>query len=191
MTIKGKVAAILGATPGRRASGDLLRLADAARDRKDYPAAAKLYDQALRAAAPTVDILLVLQCGHMYKDAGNFAEAEARYLKALGLEPNNAEVLLQLGHFYKTAGHPADARRYYREALAAEPGLADAEAELHRLGTGAELPSDKRPPGAAFSGRGRGAEGAGRTRPPLAARTSPPCRRGPRPQAIPGRRRTL
>jgi len=132
---------LLGGQPQRK----LLRLADAARDRKQYPAAAKLYDQALRSTLPNIDILLLLQCGHMHKEAGNLPDAEARYLQALSLEPKNAEVLLQLGHFYKVAGRHADAKKYYQEALIARPNWTDAEDELRRLGTSAELRLEKGP----------------------------------------------
>ncbi len=143
MTIKGRLGAIIGAMAGGPSQGELLRLADEARDRKQYQDAAELYDRALRSAAPNVDVLLLLQCGHMHKDAGNLSEAEARYLQALGVEPKNPEVLLQLGHFYKVAGRHADAKHYYQEALIARPGLTDAEDELHRLGTSAELQFEK------------------------------------------------
>ena len=139
MNIAGRLRAIIGAMPGSESQRQLLRLADAARDRKQYQDAAKLYDQALRSAAPNVDILLLLQCGHMHKEGGNLPEAEARYLRALSLEPKNAEVLLQLGHFYKVAGRYAEAKQYYREALVVRPGLSDAEDELHRLEISAEL----------------------------------------------------
>ena len=135
MNIKATFGAIISAMPGSQSQGKLLRLADEARDRKQYLVAAKLYDRALRAGAPKVDILLLLQCGHMHKEAGNLREAEARYLQALSLEPKNAEVLLQLGHFYKVAGRYADAKQYYQEALIARPGWTDAENELRRLAT--------------------------------------------------------
>ena len=127
----------------RRLQRELLRLADDARDSKQYLVAAELYDRALRAVAPNVDILLLLQCGHMYKEARNLPEAKARYLQALSLEPKNAEVLLQLGHFYKIVGRYADAEHYYQEALIARPDWTDPEDELHRLRTSVELRLEK------------------------------------------------
>jgi ADP-heptose:LPS heptosyltransferase/tetratricopeptide (TPR) repeat protein len=145
MDIKRGIDAIVSAMPGGRSPGPLLRRADAARDRKQYSVAAKFYDQALRSMAPNVDILLLLQCGHMHKEAGELSEAEARYLRALSLEPKNAEVLLQLGHFYKVAGRDADAKQYYREALAARPDLTDAADELHRLGESVDLQFEEGP----------------------------------------------
>ena len=134
---------------GMREAGslpELLRRADDARDRKQYPLAAELYDQALRAAAPAVDILLLLQCGHMHKEARNFPEAEARYVQALSLAPKDAEVLLQLGHFYKVAGRYGQAKHYYKEALIAQPNWTDPEHELLVLGTSAELQFDQTGP---------------------------------------------
>ena len=145
MTLKGRLGAIIGAMAGGPSQGELLRLRTKPGISKQYQEAAELYDRALRSAAPNVDVLLLLQCGHMHKDAGNLSEAEARYLRALGVEPKNPEVLLQLGHFYKVAGRYADAKRYYQEALIARPGLTDAEDELHRLGTSAELQFEKGP----------------------------------------------
>ena len=120
-----------------RSQRELLRNADAARDRKQYLVAAELYDQALRATAPTVDVLLLLQCGHMHKEGGNLPEAEARYVQALSLAPKNAEVLLQLGHFYKVAGRHADG-----EALL--PRGADCAAQLGGSGTRIASTGNKR-----------------------------------------------
>jgi tetratricopeptide (TPR) repeat protein len=141
--IKRTYSAIISAMLGSRLQRELLRLADDARDRKQYLVAAELYDQALRAVAPTVDILLLLQCGHMHKEAWNLDEAKERYLQALSLAPKDAEVLMQLGHFYKVAGRYADAEHYYQEALIARPGWTDPEDELNRLRTGAELRLEK------------------------------------------------
>jgi ADP-heptose:LPS heptosyltransferase/tetratricopeptide (TPR) repeat protein len=143
MNIKRTFGAIITATLGSRSQRELLRRADDARDRKQYLVAAELYEQALRAGAPTADILLVLQCGHMHKEAGNLPEAEAHYLQALSLAPKNAEVLLQLGHFYKVAGRYSDAKHYYQEALIARPNWTDPADELHRLKTSAELQFEK------------------------------------------------
>jgi ADP-heptose:LPS heptosyltransferase len=143
MNIKGTVGAIISAMRGSARTdddpmrGELVRFADEARDRKQYLVAAAFYDQSLRAGAPTVDILL--QCGHMHKEARNLPDAKSRYLQALSIAPKNAEVLLQLGHFYKVAGCYADAERYYQQALIARANWTEAEAELHRLRTSAEF----------------------------------------------------
>ena len=122
---------------------ELLRLADEAQDNKQYLVAAELYDRALRVAASNADLPLLLQCGHMYKEARNFPEAKARYLQALSLEPNNAEVLIELGHFFKVVGRFADAEHYYQQALIARPDWADPEDELHRLRESVELRLEK------------------------------------------------
>ncbi len=127
----------------RRLRSELLRLADDARDRKQFLVAAELYDQALRAAEPSDDVGILLQAGHMHKEAKSFAEAKTRYLRALSLEPKNAEILLQLGHFFKTISHYADAEYYYQEALIARPDWADPEAELSRLRQSVELLREK------------------------------------------------
>ena len=147
MNIKRMFGALISAMRGSAHADDdlmqreLVRIADGARDRMQYLVAAELYDQSLRAGAPTVDILL--QSGHMHKEARNLPDAKARYLRALSLAPKNAEVLLQLGHFYKRANRYADAEHYYQEALIARPNWTDPEDELRRLRTSAELRFEK------------------------------------------------
>ena len=79
MNIKRMFGAIISAMRGSAHADDdplqreLVRVADDARDSKQYLVAAKLYDQSLRAGAPTVDILL--QCGHMHKEARKLSDA--------------------------------------------------------------------------------------------------------------------
>ena len=175
MNIKARFGAIIRAMPGSQPQRETLRLADAARDRKDYQVAAKLYDQALRSAAPNVDVLLLLQCGHMHKDAGNLPEAEARYLQALSAEPKNAEVLLQLGHFYKLAGRRADAKTYYQEALVARPRLKDAGDGLRRLGTAPSFNSRGGLSNGSIQPAGWCRRNLTNSTAAFASRTSPPC----------------
>ena len=109
----------------------ILSMADRARDLQQYNLAASLYDCALSYGDRNFDLLL--QCGHMHKEAHNYVEAESRYLKALGLQPRNAEILLQLGHFYKVSHRPRDAERFYREAAVAKPDWLYPREELKLL----------------------------------------------------------
>ena len=105
--------------------------------------AAELYDRALHAMEPNVDVLLLLQCGHMHKEARSFAEAKARYLRRSVWSRRIPEVLIELGHFFKVIGRYTDAEHYYQEALIARPDWADPEQELHRLRLSAELRGER------------------------------------------------
>jgi ADP-heptose:LPS heptosyltransferase len=99
---------------------DLIAKADEARDGRNYPLAALLYEQALR-AAPRLSALHT-QCGHMFKESGRFAEAEGHYLEAQRLAPEDPDLALQLGHFYKVAGRPAESANAYKRAAELNPG---------------------------------------------------------------------
>jgi len=116
---------------------ELIRRADAARDQQRYVLAASLYELSLGIGKPQPDILL--QCGHMHKEAKNFPAAKTHYLEALRLQPTNAEILFQLGHFYKIISHYTEARDYYQQALIARPNWDTAQAELDHLENSEEL----------------------------------------------------
>lgn len=105
--------------------------ANAARDAIRYPLAAALYEEALR-LRPNQPRLHI-QCGHMFKEAGDYASAEEHYLQAVGQLPADADLALQLGHFYKVAMRPDEAEAAYRRALDLRPGWDDASDELARI----------------------------------------------------------
>lgn len=94
--------------------------ADAARDRRDFALAARLYDQAL-ATNPQMAAIHI-QAGHMHKEAGSLANAEKHYLEASRLAPDDADLALQLGHFYKVAGRSEERDAAYRRAAELSPG---------------------------------------------------------------------
>ena len=83
------------------AFAELVTRANAARDVREFGAAAALYDEALSVAPDSAEILV--QAGHMHKEAGDLERAEARYLAAAQLKPDDPALALQLGHFYKVA----------------------------------------------------------------------------------------
>jgi ADP-heptose:LPS heptosyltransferase len=109
----------------------LVDLADTARDARNHRKAALLYEKAL-SFAPN-DAAIHIQCGHMFKEAGDLARAEPHYLKAKQLTPDDPDLALQLGHFYKVAGRPKEAERYYSRAIEIDPGWSEPAIELEQL----------------------------------------------------------
>ena len=116
---------------------ELMSLADAARDRRQFALAAELYGQVIQRTPQNFAALV--QCGHMYKEMFRFADAETSYMRALGLRPHDGDLLLQLGHFYKMAVRYQDAEHYYQQALHVQPDRDDIRDELSALRVSAEL----------------------------------------------------
>ena len=125
-------------------AGQLLSVADAARDDRRWPEAAELYGQYLTLRPE--DGPIWVQLGHALKESGNLVAAEDAYKKSLGLAPDTADTQLQLGHLYKRMRKFSNAIAAYREALRLDEALLDARRELSSLGVspGGTL-SDKAP----------------------------------------------
>lgn len=104
---------------GLRKKKQIIRDADNARDAREYGRAALLYEKALRLAPD--DAAIHIQCGHMFKEAGDLASAEPHYLCAKQLTPSDPDLALQLGHFHKVAGRLKEAERSYRRAMELDP----------------------------------------------------------------------
>ena len=115
----------------RRAVRHMRRRADAARDNREYMKAALLYEKALRHVPDNAGIHV--QCGHMFKEAGELDRAEQHYDKARRLMPNDPDLALQFGHFYKVAGRLDEAERSYRRAAELMPGAAEPVDQLAGL----------------------------------------------------------
>ena len=105
--------------------------ADLARDDRHYQAAALLYDEASRLRPSNAAIHI--QCGHMFKEAGDLTCAEAHYLSARLLTPDDPDLALQLGHFFKLAGRMDECKAAYRRAIALKPGWDEPQRELAEL----------------------------------------------------------
>ena len=123
--------------PTRTPAGIARRLvvrADAARDARQWLAAAALYEEALRLTPSRRRIHI--QCGHVLKEAGAFERAEAHYRAAARAMPDDADLALQTGHFFKTTGQLDEATQAYARALRLRPEWDEARAELTRLGGG-------------------------------------------------------
>lgn len=116
--------------PARAARALVLR-ANAARDARRFQAAAALYAEASR--LDPVNARIHKQCGHMHKEAGDWAEAERHYLLAEALSPGDADLHLQKGHFFKISHRLDEAQSAYAKALALQPGWQEAADELARI----------------------------------------------------------
>jgi len=92
----------------------LVRKADAARDRKDWQEAARLY-QAVSQASPSSHAIRV-QLGHAYKELGDFASADLNYQEALRLSPRDDDIHLQIGHLEKLKRNLNEAAAHYAKA---------------------------------------------------------------------------
>lgn len=136
--IKGNVGVtmmIFNAGPDKNVAKQMIRDADVARDSKKYHRAALLYEKALRLAPD--DAAIHIQCGHMFKEAGDLASAEHHYRQAKQLTPDDPDLALQLGHFYKVAGRLQEAELSYRQAIELDPAWPEPAiqlAELYRAG---------------------------------------------------------
>lgn len=75
-----------------------------------------------------------VQYGHVLKEAGARAEAEAAYRQAIALAPDNTDAHLQLGHVLKLQGRSEEAATAYLRAFALDPAFADPLTELRALG---------------------------------------------------------
>lgn len=109
--------------------------ANRARAGGDWPRAASLFSEALRADPEWAAIWV--QFGHAQKEQGELASAEASYRRAIALEPQVADTRLQLGHVLKMQQRFAEAAASYFEAVRLAPGAREglyARAELVSFG---------------------------------------------------------
>ena len=111
---------------------DLIRIADAARGRRDWPAAAEGYANVL-ARAPRNGSVWV-QYGHALKESGQIEEAANAYGRAVALMPDNADAHLHYGHALKMIGKREEAIATLATALQIDPDVDSAYDELVRLG---------------------------------------------------------
>lgn len=119
----------------------MIGAADAARDVRVWPEAARLYRKAHidGSLAP-----IWVQYGHALKEARNLTEAEMAYRQALSIDGEVADTHLQLGHLYKRMRRISDTIAAYREALRIDGSLLDARQELAGLGiTGEDIDSSQ------------------------------------------------
>lgn len=119
-----------------RAAADELRAkGDEARDRRQWSAAAELYQRYLE-SQPN-DAAIWVQLGHCRKESGERDTAERAYLRALSIEPGNPDTLVQLGHIEKLNGRLEQALAWYRKALAFDATFAPALHEVEQISSAA------------------------------------------------------
>jgi O-antigen biosynthesis protein len=109
----------------------VLKLANAARDRRDWATAASAYRQYLN-DRPN-HFAAWVQLGHALKESGQSSAALVAYGEALGLNENDADLLLNIGHLMKVMGFADDAVSYYQRSADSD-GNAHATSELRHLG---------------------------------------------------------
>jgi Tfp pilus assembly protein PilF/MoaA/NifB/PqqE/SkfB family radical SAM enzyme len=111
----------------------LVRMADTARDRRDWPRAERIYRRVLRGAPQLPGVWV--QLGHMLKEQGDPIAALEAYRQAKALAPKRADTHHQIGRMLHRLGRFAQAARAYDRALALAPALRDAQTERAALWT--------------------------------------------------------
>jgi tetratricopeptide (TPR) repeat protein len=112
----------------RRKSRQLIVHADRARGAQRWREAGELYAAALLRRPD--DAATHIQCGHMFKEAGDYLAAETHYLQARILAPGDANLYLQLGHFYKVTGRLHESFSAYERAAELVPGWDEPQREM-------------------------------------------------------------
>ena len=110
---------------------DTLAAGDAARDQRDWAAAAAHYQRHLNARPGHFAIWV--QLGHALKETGQPVEALVAYSRALALNEADADLLLNLGHLHKLMGHRALAIEYYQRSARVDSNI-HARDELAQFG---------------------------------------------------------
>jgi len=100
---------------------------------KRWRDAASSYEEALRLSPDRVR--LHIQAGHMWKEAGDFAQAERHYDLAWRAMPDDADLALQRGHFFHVDGRLNEAVAAYEQAIRLRPDWQEAQGALARLET--------------------------------------------------------
>lgn len=105
--------------------------ADAARDRQDWPEAAKLYQEFVTADPTALDI--VVQLGHALKEMGDLGRAAQAYYSVLEARPRDDDLHLQIGHLEKLRRDFTTAAVHYQQAAEINPNNAEARREAEEL----------------------------------------------------------
>src|SRR6516225_1188813 len=87
----------------RRRLHALIKQGDAARDRRDWPEAARLYGLVIEASPSSLAIQV--QLGHAHKELGDFDRASMNYYAVLEQTPTDDDLHLQIGHVEKLKGN--------------------------------------------------------------------------------------
>ncbi len=109
---------------GRHETVNTIAEANAARDRRDWAAAALHYSKAVE--EHPLQVALLVQLGHSYKELGDFDAALEAYRQFLGHEPNDFDIHLQLGHLFNRMNESEVALEWYARAEYLAPDNTDA-----------------------------------------------------------------
>ncbi|KAB8124020.1 tetratricopeptide repeat protein [Komagataeibacter medellinensis] len=99
----------------------IIRLANQARDARQWSLATENFHEALKQVPHRYD--LWVQYGHALKESGLIIDAELSYRIALHGNPECADTYLQLGHVLKLQNRLAEAKAAYQEASRLDPNL--------------------------------------------------------------------
>ncbi|MEG3167801.1 glycosyltransferase [Sphingomonas sp. LB3N6] len=113
--------------------------ADAARDRRDWLAAADGYRAVVRIQPRNAGWWV--QLGHALKESGGLQAAGDAYRRALSIDRFNADTHLQHGHLLKMQDDRGGAVAAYAQALRLDPMLDSALGELVHLGARDHIPA--------------------------------------------------
>jgi tetratricopeptide (TPR) repeat protein len=117
----------------------LIKQGDAARDRRDWREAARLYGLVIEASPSSLAIQV--QLGHAHKELGDLDRAGMNYYAVLGQAPTDDDLHLQIGHLQKLKGNLQEAAAYYRKSVALNPRNINAVVEYHALAAKLHLPA--------------------------------------------------
>lgn len=108
-----------------------LEAGDAARDVRDWQAAALAYRRYLGTVPDDAGIWV--QLGHALKESGAIAEAETAYRAALDVRADDVDACLHLSHLLRASGRQDEASAFCRDAADRAPAShPDAQAEIQR-----------------------------------------------------------
>lgn len=125
--------AVPGVSASNREHARLVALADGARDRSQWIAAADHYEEALALRPDRAHIWV--QLGNVTKEARDFSRSRRAYQTALDLSPADADVHLQFGHLLKLTGDNEGARDSYARAAKLDPRNKQAVQEYQSVGS--------------------------------------------------------
>jgi len=109
-----------------------IAIADAARDRRDWSAAAEAYEAVVKVLPHHAS--LWGQLGNVLKEARQFGRSEAAYRECMRLSPGNGDTWLQLGHLFKLQIRRQESEYAYVQALKCDQYCFSALDELLNLG---------------------------------------------------------
>jgi tetratricopeptide (TPR) repeat protein len=116
----------------------LIKEGDAARNRRDWHEAARLYGLVVK-AKPSFHHIRV-QLGHAYKELGDFDNASVAYRTVMHFTPFDDDLHLQIGHLQKRKGNTRQAAAAYRKSAELNPANTNAVTEYLALAPVLGLP---------------------------------------------------